>query len=274
MKRWMFILPLAVGLTGLISSTQPILQMEHAVAFHCLFAGSVFATVIGAGGLLRIIRPTGQIMELTAEADPHGFREVLSGKSIATRSNGNLLLLTTGIALAVALPLNLLRTHEPISLDFLAFILCICTPVVILSVRQWRIWQLSSAISQPRLFIEPFPINRGVPLQIRLTIEIKRPLEQLRIRAWLICRETTVLYLRRQTLAVRKNVVEYLAAEKQNTSAVPGESLSLSTRLTISEGTPTSGSAAVDGFPDYQWLLHCEFTGSRRCFADFPLEIG
>jgi len=274
MKRWMFILPLVVGLIGLISSTKPILQMEHAVAFHCLFAGSVFATVIGAGGLLRIIRPTAPIMELTAQSDPHGFREVLSGKSVATRRNANLLLLATSIALGLALPLNLLRTHEPISIDFFVFIVCISTPVVILGIRQWRIRQLSIAIAQPRLFIEPFPINRGIPLHIRVAVEIKQPLAQLHIRAWLICRETTVLFLRRQNLAVRKNVVEYLAAEQQHATLAAGASLSVSSRFTISEGTPASGSAAVDGFPDYQWLLHCEFTGSRKCFEDFPLEVG
>ena len=37
---------------------------------------------------------------------------------------------------------------------------------------------------------------------------------------------------------------------------------------------PASGSAAVDGFLNYQWLLHCEFTGSLTFVVDLPLEIG
>ena len=274
MNRFMFILLLAAGCAGLIVASQQIIQQDSALAFDWLFAGSFFPAVIGAGGLLGIIRPTRKSMELTAQVDAQGFREVLSGKPIDQRRSANLLLLITSIVLAIAMSMNVLRARGPVSGDRMLFITTLWVPVVILAIVQRRIWNLSSAITQPRLFIQPFPINRGTPLRIRLSVQAKQPLGHLHVRAWLLCTETTVLFLRRQNLAVRKNVVEYIAVEEEQTKLAAGALLEVNSRLTISAGTPASGSASVIGYPNYEWTLHVEITGSRKLITDFPLEVG
>jgi hypothetical protein len=274
MKRWMFILPLAVGVAGLVSSAPQILQPYCGLAYYWLLVGTFFSAVIGAGGLLGFIRPSRQIMQLTAVLDPQGFREVLSGKTLAERRNANLLLLGTGLLLAIALPICLLHSRGSLSGDCTIFILCLSAVVAVLAIVQWRLWLVSSHITQPRMFIEPFPINRGVPLQIRVEAQVKKPIDRLHIRAWVLCTETSVLYLRRQNLALRKNVVEHIAAEQEQTHLDAGASVSLSHRMTISAGTPASGSAAVDGFPNYQWIFHLELKGTHQLLADFPLEVG
>jgi len=167
-----------------------------------------------------------------------------------------------------------LSTFGPISGDGVAFILCLSALVLILIIAQWQIWRLSSTLAQPRVFIQPVPIHRGAPLQIRMAVEAKQPLRHLHVRAWLLCTETNLQHLGRRTHVMRKNVVEYVAAEQEQSDLAAGTVLGVSRRLTISLGTPASGRADVTAYPNFQWFLRLEFTGSRNYIANFPLEIG
>jgi hypothetical protein len=274
MKRWMFIFPLGAGVAGLAASVPNMSYQQGGMAYHWLLAGSYFPAVIGAGGLLGLIRLNRQVMELTPQAHADGFREVLSGKSLAERWKTNLLLLGSALVLDLALSISQFQIREPATGDRLIFIACLTLPVIVLGIVQLRLWLFSKDITQPRLFVEPFPISRGVPLRIRVEAQVKRPTDRLHLRVWLLCTETTVLYLRRQNLALRKNIVEYVVAEKEEKSLAAGASVGVNHQLTISAGTPASGSAAVDGYPHYQWQLHLELTGALKLLADFPLEIG
>lgn len=270
----MFIVPLGAGVAGLAASVRNMNQQQGGLAYHWLLAGSFFPALIGAGGLLGFIRLNRQVMELTPEAHAGGFREVLSGKTIAESRNNNLLLLSSGVVLDLALSISQLTIRGPATGDRLLFTACLTLPVIVLGIAQWRLWLVLRDVTQPRLFVEPFPINRGIPVTIRVEAQVKRPLDRLHLRVWLLCTETTVLYLRRQNLALRKNVVEYVVADQQQSKLAAGASVGVSHQLTISTGTPASGSAAVDGFPNYQWRLHLELTGTLKLLADFPLEIG
>ena len=263
-------------IAALVDPTQPqnaVLILDYPLAYYWLLAGSVFATVIGAGGLTGMIRMARRTMKVIPKVTADGFREVLSGKPIAERRTANLLLLTTGVVLDIALPINWLTAHGPVSGDGIAFILCLSTLVVILVVAQWRIWQLSSTLAQPRVFIQPFPISRGTPVQIRLAVEAKQPLKHLHVRAWLLCIETSLHHLGRRAHMMRENVVEYIAAEQEKSDLTAGSVLDASRRLTISSGTPATGKADVLSYPSFRWTLRLEFSGSRNYIADFPLEI-
>jgi hypothetical protein len=245
-----------------------------ALGYYWLCAGCFFATLVGAGGVIGIIQPGRSIMQLTREVDTEGFREVLSSKAIVERRNANLWLLIGTIVLDFALFILLLATHTPLSVDPALLVLCLLVPTIALGIGQYRIQTLSQTISQPRVFIEPFPISRGVPLQIRVSVQARRPLSHLHVRAWILCTETSVIFLRRQNLAVRRNVVEYVAADRDGSNIAAGDQLSINTRITISTGTPPSGSATVEGFPNYRWIVHLQLVGSLKYSVDFPLEVG
>jgi len=270
----MFILPLAVGIAGLWSAAPEMIRRDTALAYCCMFAASVFAAVVGAGGLLQVIRPPRKIMQLTPQAHADGFREVLSSKSIAERCRASLVLLTTAVVLDVTLAIKLLVFRGPPYGDELMVILLLSVPVAVFAIQWRRLWLLRTTLAQPRLFIQPFPINRGTPLQIRLESGAIRPLDRLHASAWLICIETNVFYLRRANLAVPKSVVEYIAAHREQSKLAAGDPFTASARVNLSTGTPASGSATVDGFPNYQWFIHLELSGSIKFIADFPLEIG
>jgi hypothetical protein len=273
MYRLLFLLPLAAGAAGIVAAGRQIVQVDHQLAYDFLFAGGFYGALIGAGGMLGIVRPKRRAMRIAGVAEADGFKEVLSGKSIAERRSENLLMLIGGVFLAVALSVNKFKAHATMSIDLAIFIFGLLAPVVFLVIQLVRIWQLSRAVAQPRIFVAPIPIRRGAPLQIRLAVEAKRPLERLSLRAWLLCIETDVVFHDRRTRFPRENVVERVAADQDQENVAAGEVVSTSFRLTISKGTPQSGKFSIRRYPHYQWLLHLELSGSRNYITEYPLEI-
>jgi len=253
---------------------QTVLIRSYSLAYYWMAATSAFVLVISAGRLLGIIRPARKTMQLALNADTQGYREVLCGKSIAKRRVANLLLLNCAAIIGAALSIHLVQIIPSVSSDGIVFIACLSAVVLVLVIVRLRIWRLSRAINQPRVFIQPIQIVRDSPLQIRVTVETKLSLEELHLRAELICTEIVLFFQGRRTMLQRKLAAKIPAAEQDRLHGTAGAIIEASNIISILPTAPATGRRGVSTYPYFEWILRVEITGSRRYVGIYPLEIG
>ncbi len=270
--------PVGAKVTAYVNPAAPaesVLVRDYSTTPYVLSCITLFAAAAGIALLLGLVTPGSTTMR-AVPLDADGWQLLLPSSTIRRRRrNVAILLLVSGVPTAAVLG-HYLRVVRPLDVrNCLLLALLVLVPILVELTLFVRAHLLSRHISDARLQINPAPMNRYQPLQLRAELDAYYPLRVTSLRARVVCIEHFKERHGGKTTYGTRIHAEKTIQLAADATVPAGQILAGEGQVAVDPGSspPSRLPHAWGGYPSYTWeiRLNLALAGAPDYHAVFPL---